>query len=263
MAETREDANKAFDLFLEKYKVKYSGAVDCLEKDRDVLLGFYDFPAEHWIHLRTTNPIESMFATVHLRHRRTKGNGTRAACRAMAFKLARGAEKNWRRLNSPLCFRRFSRVTTSWMESCKRRTPPDSQATTFDSFPCDRGQRYCSVECRQASRRRQVREAAQRYQRTFGGAENHRLRQRRYRDRRTVTRGCVTHQPRPDGARMVENPAFSSKIQRPSTPNPGHCLACGRGSNGWYSWFHLRSGRDPEVDASKWPGKRRKRLIIE
>ena len=66
-----------------------------------MLLAFYDFPAEHWIHLRTTNPIESTFATVRLRHRRTKGNGSRAACLAMVFKLALVAEKRWRRLNAP------------------------------------------------------------------------------------------------------------------------------------------------------------------
>ena len=71
----------------------------CLTKDRDELLAFYDFPAEHWQHLRTTNPIESMFATVRLRHRRTKGSGTRVACLAMVFKLAEAAAKKWRRLS--------------------------------------------------------------------------------------------------------------------------------------------------------------------
>ena len=63
------------------------------------MLTFYDFPAEHWVHLRTTNPIESTFATVRLRHRRTKGNGSRAACLAMVFKLCKSAERNWRSLN--------------------------------------------------------------------------------------------------------------------------------------------------------------------
>lgn len=98
-AETRETANKAFDHFLEKYGVKYQAACECLTKDRDVLLTFYDFPAEHWGHLRTTNPIESTFATIRLRHRRTKGNGTRKASLTMMFKLAQAAEKHWRRLN--------------------------------------------------------------------------------------------------------------------------------------------------------------------
>jgi transposase-like protein len=68
-------------------------------KDRDVLLTFYDFPAEHWKHLRTTNPIESTFATIRLRHRRTKGSGSRRASLAMMFKLAQAAHKRWRRLN--------------------------------------------------------------------------------------------------------------------------------------------------------------------
>ncbi len=100
MAETREAAEKAFDLFVEKYGAKFPKAVACLVKDKDVLLAFYDFPAEHWIHLRTTNPIESTFATVRLRHRRTKGSGSRRACLAMVFKLTLCAEKRWRRLNA-------------------------------------------------------------------------------------------------------------------------------------------------------------------
>jgi putative transposase len=99
MAESREHAIKAFDNFLEKYQAKYPAACACLEKDRDVLLTFYDFPAEHWKHLRTTNPIESTFATIRLRHRRTKGSGTRRASLAMMFKLAQAAQKRWRRLS--------------------------------------------------------------------------------------------------------------------------------------------------------------------
>jgi putative transposase len=99
-AETREMAHKAFDNFLEKYGAKYQAASDCLRKDRDVLLTFYDFPAEHWGHLRTTNPIESTFATIRLRHRRTKGSGTRKASLTMMFKLAQAAQKRWRRLNN-------------------------------------------------------------------------------------------------------------------------------------------------------------------
>lgn len=98
-ADTRENANKAFDLFLNTYQAKYPKATECLAKDREVLLAFYDFPAEHWIHLRTTNPIESTFATVRLRHRRTKGSGSRKACLAMVFKLVLAAEKKWRLLN--------------------------------------------------------------------------------------------------------------------------------------------------------------------
>ena len=98
-AETKADAEKAFAVFVTTFEARYPKAVECLTKDRDVLLAFYDFPAEHWIHLRTTNPIESTFATVRLRHRRTKGSGSRTACLTMVFKLARAAEKRWRRLN--------------------------------------------------------------------------------------------------------------------------------------------------------------------
>jgi len=98
-AETREKAHQAFDHFLEKYTAKYAKACECLNKDRAELLTFYDFPAEHWGHLRTTNPIESTFATIRLRHRRTKGNGTRRASLTMMFKLAQSAQKGWRRLN--------------------------------------------------------------------------------------------------------------------------------------------------------------------
>jgi transposase-like protein len=99
MAPTRADAERAFDQFVALYEPKYPAAVACLQKDREVLLTFYDFPAEHWIHLRTTNPIESTFATVRLRHRRSKGNGTRLACLAMVFKLCESAARHWRLLN--------------------------------------------------------------------------------------------------------------------------------------------------------------------
>jgi putative transposase len=99
MAPTKVDADKAFDLFVATYEAKYPKATKCLSKDRDALLTFYDFPADHWIHLRTTNPIESTFATVRLRHRRTKGNGCRLACLTMVFKLMQSASKRWRILN--------------------------------------------------------------------------------------------------------------------------------------------------------------------
>jgi len=99
MAATRQEASKAFDVFVQTFEAKYPKAAECLVKDQDVLLTFYDFPAEHWIHLRTTNPIESTFATVRLRTVRTKGSGSRTACLTMVFKLAQGAEKHWRRLN--------------------------------------------------------------------------------------------------------------------------------------------------------------------
>lgn len=99
MADAREAAGKAFDAFVADYEAKYPKATECLKKDRDELLAFYDFPAEHWKHLRTTNPIESTFSTIRLRHRRTKGNGSRKACLTMLFKLAQSAEKRWRVLD--------------------------------------------------------------------------------------------------------------------------------------------------------------------
>ncbi len=99
MADTREHANQAFDLFVATYQGKYPKAVECLLKDRDRLLTFYDFPAEHWLHLRTTNPIESTFATVRLRTHKTKGSGSRMACLTMVYKLMQSASKKWRLLN--------------------------------------------------------------------------------------------------------------------------------------------------------------------
>ncbi len=99
MAPTRAEGRKAFEAFVQMFEAKYPKATACLEKDRDVLLTFYDFPAEHWAHLRTTNPIESVFATVRLRHRKTKGSGSRVACLAMVFKLMESASKKWRTLN--------------------------------------------------------------------------------------------------------------------------------------------------------------------
>lgn len=99
MAGTRADAVEAFDLFVATYEAKYPKAADCLTKDKDELLAFYDFPAEHWRHLRTSNPIESTFATVRQRSSKTKGGGSRNAVLAMVFKLALCAQTKWRRLN--------------------------------------------------------------------------------------------------------------------------------------------------------------------
>ena len=98
MADTRTAANQAFDAFVATYEAKYPKAVACLTKDRDALLAFYDFPAEHWVHLRTTNPIESTFATIRHRTDRTKGCVTRDTMLAMMFKLGQCAQKNWRRI---------------------------------------------------------------------------------------------------------------------------------------------------------------------
>ena len=99
MAETRKDALAAFDAFVETWGIKYDKAVECLTKDRDALLAFYDFPAEHWKHLRTTNVIESSFATIRHRTVRSKGCLSNKTALAMIFKLAEAAEKSWRRLD--------------------------------------------------------------------------------------------------------------------------------------------------------------------
>jgi transposase-like protein len=101
MSETKAEAEKAFNHFIESYEAKYPKAAECLAKDREVLLTFYDFPAEHWTHLRTTNPIESTFATVRLRTTKTRGMLTRDTMLTMVFKLSMSAQKRWRRLNRP------------------------------------------------------------------------------------------------------------------------------------------------------------------
>jgi transposase-like protein len=100
LAETTEQALKAYDEFLRLYQAKFPAACECLEKDKEDLFSFYDFPAEHWIHLRTTNPIESTFSTVRLRTVRTKGCGSRTATLMMVYKLAEQAQKHWRRLTA-------------------------------------------------------------------------------------------------------------------------------------------------------------------
>jgi transposase-like protein len=98
-AENRTGADEAFDRFVAKYGAKYEKASACLVKDRDVLLAFYDFPAEHWQHVRSTNPIESTFATVRLRTNKTRGCLSRDTALALVFKLVKSAERHWRRLN--------------------------------------------------------------------------------------------------------------------------------------------------------------------
>src|ERR1700682_3023880 len=99
MAETKVRGELAFDAVIESYALKYEKAADCLSKDRDTLLAFYDFPAEHWKHLRTTNPIESTFATVRPPTIRSKGCLSNGTALAMVFKLVEGAQKSWRRLD--------------------------------------------------------------------------------------------------------------------------------------------------------------------
>jgi len=108
MAPTRAAAERAFDQFVRTYRQKYPKAVECLVKDREQLLAFYDFPAEHWIHLRTTNPIESAFATIRHRTDRAKGCVTRKTMLAFAYKLGMAAETRWRRLRG---FEYLARVT--------------------------------------------------------------------------------------------------------------------------------------------------------
>jgi len=97
-AETRDAADKAFDSTLKRFEAKYPGAITCLEKDRASMLAFYDFPAEHWQHIRTTNPIESVFASVRLRTTKSKSCGSRKTTLAMTYKLMTTAENKWRRL---------------------------------------------------------------------------------------------------------------------------------------------------------------------
>jgi transposase-like protein len=100
-AEDREHAEKALERFARDYEVKWPKAVDKVTKDREELLAFFAFPAEHWIHLKTTNPIESTFATVRLRTKVTKGPGSRAAGLAMAYKLIESAQARWHAVNAP------------------------------------------------------------------------------------------------------------------------------------------------------------------
>jgi len=100
-AENRDHAERAAEAFVADYGTKWPKAAAKIADDLDVLLEFYNYPAEHWVHLRTTNPIESTFATVRLRQRVTKGPGSRAAAIAMAFKLIESAQTRWRAVNAP------------------------------------------------------------------------------------------------------------------------------------------------------------------
>lgn len=99
LAETKAQASAAFDYFVETYGVKYDKAVAKLAKDHDALLTFYDFPGEHWKHIRTSNPIKSTFATVRHRAKRTKGCLSRRTGLAMAFRLMMSVQKKWRKLD--------------------------------------------------------------------------------------------------------------------------------------------------------------------
>ena len=107
MASTREQAHRAFDNFVAMYQAKYPKATECLKKDQDALLAFYDFPAEHWVHIRTTNPVESTFATVRLRTAKTRGCVSRNTILALVFRLGLSAEKHWIKLRG---FQRLGQV---------------------------------------------------------------------------------------------------------------------------------------------------------
>jgi len=107
MAETRENAEQAFDLFIKTYELKYPKAAQCLEKDRAELLAFYDFPADHWSHIRTSNPIESTFSTIRLRTKKNRACVSRTTILTMVYKLGLSAEKGWRKLRG---FRRLADV---------------------------------------------------------------------------------------------------------------------------------------------------------
>lgn len=98
MAETRDEAHTAFERILVRFDAKYPKAMQKLKKDREELLAFYDFPAEHWVHIRTTNPIESTFSTVRLRTKRARNCGSRETTLAMVYKLLGTAQKKWKRL---------------------------------------------------------------------------------------------------------------------------------------------------------------------
>jgi putative transposase len=107
MAATKVEANQAFDRFVATYQAKYPKSVECLTKDRQSLLTFYDFPAEHWMHIRTTNPIESTFATVRLRTNKTRGCVSQESILSFVFKLVQSAQKRWLRIRG---FKRLGEV---------------------------------------------------------------------------------------------------------------------------------------------------------
>lgn len=127
MAETKEDANTAFDGALARFEVKYPKAMECLSKDRDELLSFYDFPAEHWVHIRTTNPIESTFSTVRLRTKKSRNCGSRETTLAMVYKLPENAQKRWKRIKG---FRRLAEVITGveFRDGVRVTDQPDRKA---------------------------------------------------------------------------------------------------------------------------------------
>lgn len=133
MAETKAGANAAFDFFVEAYGVKYDRAVKCLVKDRADLLAFHDFPAEHWKHIRTTNPIESTFATVRHRTTRTKGCLSRQTALAMTHQLMLSAKRNGANSTARTAYPKSSKGLSSATGSRTKAKPPDQTVTNFRS----------------------------------------------------------------------------------------------------------------------------------
>jgi putative transposase len=133
-APDRQAAESALNVFEKKYGIKYAAAVECLTKDRDALLAFYDFPAEHWDHVRTTNPIESVFATVRHRTIRTKGALSQDTAKLMVFKLITAAARTWRRLKGENQLPKVIQASHSAMASRSSRrhhrtAPPEDLVT--------------------------------------------------------------------------------------------------------------------------------------
>lgn len=127
-AETKEHAEKDIEAFVERYGVKYPKAAECLTRDQDKMLTFFSFPAQHWKHIRTSNPIESTFATVRLRQRVTKGAGSRNKALLMAFKLIDMAQKRWRKVSAPALLAKVLRG-----ERCEDGAFKNSTQTTEDA----------------------------------------------------------------------------------------------------------------------------------
>ncbi len=128
MAETKNEAQTAFERFIKTYDAKYPKAVECLSKDRDALFAFYDFPAEHWVHIRTTNPIESTFATVRLRTDKTRGCVSQDSILSLVFKLVQSAQKRWLRIRG---FKRLGEVIegVKFKDGIRADQQPDSNAS--------------------------------------------------------------------------------------------------------------------------------------
>ncbi|HEY9623289.1 MAG TPA: IS256 family transposase [Crinalium sp.] len=128
MAETKNEAQTAFERFIKTYDAKYPKAVEGLSKDRDALLAFYDFPAEHWVHIRTTNPIESTFATVRLRTDKTRGCVSQDSILSLVFKLVQSAQKRWLRIRG---FKRLGEVIegVKFKDGVRADQQPDSDAS--------------------------------------------------------------------------------------------------------------------------------------